>query len=66
MARVEDVASKEAPDERDTEGLPIHREPTLDDVRSDGRAHRMAAVGCTAVVLALVLAFWIVRAFVIR
>ncbi len=55
-------AEESLPVTRDEDGIPIDREPTLDDVRSDGEPHRLAALGCTAVVVTLVLAFWIIRA----
>ncbi|MEQ9323525.1 MAG: hypothetical protein RIF41_30460 [Polyangiaceae bacterium] len=42
-------------------GIPMSREPTLDDVRGDGEEHRRFAVGCSLLVVALVAAFWVVR-----
>jgi hypothetical protein len=47
-------------------GIPMSREPTIDDVRSDGVDHRRFAVGCSmAVSLALVL-FWLIRGVLLR
>jgi hypothetical protein len=45
---------------RDAEGLPLDREPTIDDVRG-GENHFKLAVGCSAVVVMLILAFWVLR-----
>lgn len=47
-------------------GIPLSREPTLDDVRSDGRQHRRLAIGCGLSVLALVGAFYLIRALALR
>ena len=46
-------------------GIPMSREPTIDDVRGDGDAHRRLAVGCTLLVTALVVAFWLIRVVVL-
>ncbi len=46
-------------------GIPMSREPTLDDVRGDGDAHRRMAFGCTAVVTLFVIAFWLVRGYLL-
>jgi len=54
------AASSPAPDRRDAEGFPLDREPTLDDVRG-GANHFRFAVGCSAVVALLVVAFWVLR-----
>jgi hypothetical protein len=54
------------PDARDADGLPIHREPTLDDVRGTEGSGLRIAVGCTALVVLLVLGFWVLRALVLR
>jgi hypothetical protein len=43
-------------------GIPMSRKPTIDDVRSDGEAHRRMAVGCSVAVGLALLAFWLVRA----
>jgi hypothetical protein len=52
-----------APAERvDEEGLPLDREPTLDDVRGSEGSGRAIAVGCTALVLIALVAFWLIRA----
>lgn len=45
----------------DEDGLPLHRKPTMDDVRGGDHFGRRLAVGCTAFVLLLVLAFWVWR-----
>ena len=52
-------------DRRDAEGIPLDREPTLDDVRG-GANHFRFAVGCTAVVVLLVVAFWVLRVILAR
>jgi hypothetical protein len=45
---------------RDQDGLPLDREPTIDDVR--GREnHFKLAVGCSAAVALLIVAFWVLR-----
>ncbi len=58
-------AVEEADDEleepRDQLGIPMRREPTLDDVRSDGEQHRQLAFGCTVLVSLAVVLFWLVR-----
>jgi hypothetical protein len=46
----------------DEEGLPLDREPTLDDVRGSEGSGRAIAVGCTALVLLALVAFWLIRA----
>jgi hypothetical protein len=46
----------------DEEGLPLDREPTLDDVRGSEGSGRTIAVGCTALVLLALVAFWLIRA----
>jgi hypothetical protein len=45
---------------RDEDGIPLDREPTLDDVRG-GANHFKIAVGCTAVVAVVLVSFWILR-----
>ena len=52
-------------DRRDAEGIPLDREPTLDDVRG-GANHFRFAVGCSAVVVLLVVAFWVLRLMAAR
>jgi hypothetical protein len=51
--------------QRDADGLPLDREPTLDDVRG-GANHFKGAVGCSAVVVVLVAAFWLLRLLISR
>jgi hypothetical protein len=52
-------------DRRDADGLPLDREPTLDDVRG-GADHFKLAVGCSLAVLLLVLAFGVLRVLLAR
>ena len=47
-------------------GIPMSREPTLDDVRSDGEDHRRLAVGCTVIVALLLVGFYLVRVLLLR
>lgn len=47
-------------------GIPMSREPTLDDVRGDGVEHRRLAVGCTLAVIALLAAFYALRVLAMR
>ena len=47
-------------------GIPMSREPTIDDVRSDGVDHRRLAVGCSVVVGLALVAFWLVRVVLLR
>ena len=54
------------PERVDEDGLPLDREPTLDDVRSNAGSGRTIAVGCTGLIVVLVLAFWILRAYVLH
>ena len=57
-----DETSESAADEKlDQLGIPMSREPTLDDVRSDGEAHRRMALGCTLLVIVGVASFWVFR-----
>jgi hypothetical protein len=49
-----------APERRDDAGVPLDREPTIDDVRG-GENHFKLAVGCSAVVVLLIVAFWVLR-----
>ena len=46
----------------DEEGLPLDREPTMDDVRGNSGSGRTIAIGCTALVLLTLAAFWLIRA----
>ena len=43
----------------------MSREPTIDDVRGDGDAHRRLAFGCSVVVTLFVVAFWLVRGYLL-
>ena len=52
----------QATERLDDEGLPLDRKPTLDDVRGNAGSGRVIAVGCTALVVLVVLGFWLVRA----
>jgi hypothetical protein len=54
------------PERRDDDGLPLDRQPTLDDVRGGGGSGRTTAVSCTLAVLLLVLLFWVLRTVVMR
>jgi hypothetical protein len=57
-----DAQSDSASEEKvDQLGIPMSREPTIDDVRSDGEAHRRMALGCTLLVVAGVASFWVFR-----
>jgi hypothetical protein len=58
-------ASPPAPERRDEDGLPLDRAPTIDDVRG-GANHFKFAIGCTAVVAVLLLAFWVLRVALAR
>jgi hypothetical protein len=58
-------AGRGAPERRDAEGLPLDREATLDDVRG-GENHFKLAVGCSAVVVLLIVAFWVLRVLLAR
>ena len=57
-------ATADAPKERlDDEGLPLDRPPTLDDVRGADGGGRIIAIGCTGLVILVVLGFWALRGF---
>jgi hypothetical protein len=58
-------ATPTAPDRRDEAGIPIDREPTIDDVRG-GENHFKLAVGCSAVVALLIVAFFVLRVVLSR
>lgn len=58
-------ATPTAPERRDEEGLPIDRAPTIDDVRG-GENHFKLAVGCSAAVALLIVAFWVLRVVLSR
>jgi len=46
----------------DEDGLPLDREATIDDVRSTSGVHGRYALGCTIVIVVVILAFWLIRA----
>lgn len=46
----------------DEDGLPLEREATIDDVRSTSGVHGRYALGCTIVIVVVILAFWLIRA----
>ena len=54
------------PERRDADGLPLDREPTMDDVRGDGHFGRSTALGCSLAVVLVIAAFWVLRALVLR
>jgi hypothetical protein len=54
-----------APERRDAEGIPLDRDATLDDVRG-GANHFKFAVGCSAVVVLLIVGFWVLRVMLAR
>jgi hypothetical protein len=54
------AAPEPAPERRDAEGLPLDREPTIDDVRG-GANHFKFAIGCSVVVVVVLAAFWVLR-----
>lgn len=45
----------------DEDGLPLDRAVTLDDVRSTEGMHGRYALGCTIAIVALIVAFWLIR-----
>ncbi len=53
------------PSPRDQLGIPMNREPTIDDVRGDGEEHRRLALGCSVVVTLFVIGFWLVRGYLL-
>ena len=59
------TAEPATPERRDADGLPLDREPTIDDVRG-GANHFKLAVGCSAFVVMLVAAFWLLRLWLSR
>jgi hypothetical protein len=46
----------------DEDGLPLDREATIDDVRSQSGLHGRFALGCTLLIVLLIAAFWLIRA----
>jgi hypothetical protein len=56
------VIGAETPEAYDADGLPLHRAPTLDDVRGSAGSGRTIAVGCAVLVALAVAAFWVIRA----
>ena len=61
-----DSVSDEGEGPVDQLGIPMSREVRLDDVRSDGVAHRRLAIGCSVAVTVALLAFWLVRVVLLR
>jgi hypothetical protein len=62
----EESAEVAKPAERlDADGLPLDREPTIDDVRSQTGLHGRIGVGCVMVIVLLVAGFWLLRAGII-
>ena len=57
--RESDPPRKERVDE---DGLPLDRAPTIDDVRSTSGVHGRYAMGCTILIVIVILAFWFIRA----
>jgi len=57
---------EDAPGPVDQLGIPMSREPTLDDVRGDGDQHRRLALGCTLLVIALLAGFYGLRVLALR
>jgi hypothetical protein len=62
----EPAEAESTADRRDDDGLPLDRDPTIDDVRGNDGSHRALAIGCSVVVLAAVLGFWLLRVVVLR
>lgn len=57
-----DEAAVAPPAERlDEDGLPLDRDPTIDDVRSTEARHGRIAFGCTLIVVLLLVMFWLIR-----
>lgn len=46
----------------DEDGLPLDREATIDDVRSTSGMHGRYALGCTILIVVVILVFWFIRA----
>ena len=46
----------------DEDGLPLDREPTIDDVRGTSGSGRTIAIGCSVLVMLALAAFWLIRA----
>ncbi|MFO0589761.1 MAG: hypothetical protein U0441_19635 [Polyangiaceae bacterium] len=57
----EDPEPASRPPRVDEDGLPLDRAPTLDDVRSKDGIHGRFAMGCTIAIVALIVAFWLIR-----
>lgn len=45
----------------DEDGLPLDRAITIDDVRTTDGQHGRFALGCTIAIVALIVAFWLIR-----
>ncbi len=58
----------ELPDDEpvDQLGIPMSREPTLDDVRGGSEPHRRLAIGCSLLVAALLVGFYLIRTVALR
>ncbi|MBK8253502.1 MAG: hypothetical protein IPK82_12650 [Polyangiaceae bacterium] len=56
-------AAEDPPKERvDADGLPLDREPTIDDVRSQEGKHGRIAAGCALSIILVIALFWLIRA----
>jgi hypothetical protein len=64
--QADEEKSAPVPERRDEDGLPLDREPTLDDVRGNDGSHRAAAIGCSVVVALALIAFWLLRGYLLR
>lgn len=49
----------------DEDGLPLDRDPTIDDVRSTEARHGRIAFGCTLAIVLVLVVFWLIRGGVI-
>lgn len=50
----------------DEDGLPLDRPATLDDVRGTSGSGRAVAIGCTVIVVGVILLFWLLRGVLLR
>jgi hypothetical protein len=60
-AGVNDAADAPPKERLDEDGLPLDRDPTIDDVRSTEARHGRIAFGCTLIVVLLLVMFWLIR-----